>query len=163
MTDLKIEYKNPHEVGADRISSAIAAIHKYPDKDIIVIDLGTATTFDAITAEKAYLGGAIIPGLYISMKALYENTAKLSPVNILRPEQVIGQTTAANIQAGLFYSHLGAAREIIQRVTTTVFHGRKPIIIGTGGFAHLFENENIFTTIIPELVLHGLNIVAKST
>jgi type III pantothenate kinase len=159
--DLTIGYKNPHEVGADRISCAIAAIHKYAGKDIIVIDLGTATTFDAITAEKVYLGGVIIPGVYISMKALYENTAKLSPVTIVKPEQIIGQTTTANIQSGLYYSHLGAAREIIERLTSTVFHHRNPVIIGTGGFAYLFENDKIFTAIIPELVLHGLNIVAK--
>lgn len=159
--DLKIGYKNPQEVGADRISNAIAAIHKYPHKDLIVIDLGTATTFDAITADKVYLGGIIMPGIYISMKSLYENTAKLSPVHIIKPDNVIGQSTTANIQAGLYYSHLGAAREIIKRIKETTFAANDPIIIGTGGFAYLFENENLFTAIIPELVLDGLHIAAR--
>lgn len=161
--DLKIEYQNPQEIGADRISNSIAAIHKYPGKDIIVIDLGTATTFDVIKANSAYIGGVIIPGIYISMKALYENTAKLSPVNIIRPTTVLGQSTTANIQSGLYYSHLGAAKEIIHRMIDTAFEGRQPIIIGTGGFAYLFEEENIFTAIIPELVLHGLYIAANLT
>lgn len=162
-SSLKIGYKNPHEVGADRISNAIAAIHKYPGKDIIVIDLGTATTFDVITREGVYLGGIIMPGIYISMKALYENTAKLSPVNIVKPEEIIGQTTTANIQSGLYYSHLGALREIIDQINQTHFAQEKPFIIGTGGFAYLFESDNIFTLTIPELVLDGLHITAKNS
>lgn len=162
VTDLKIGYKNPTEVGADRISNAIAAIHKYPEKDLIVADLGTATTFDAISANKTYLGGMILPGLYISMKALYENTAKLSPVNIMKPKNSVGQTTTENIQAGLYYSHLGAAREIIKVITETMFAGKNPIVIGTGGFSALFEEEKIFDVIIPELVLDGLYFATKS-
>jgi type III pantothenate kinase len=159
---LNITYKNPHEVGADRLSNAIAAGQLYPGKNIIVIDLGTATTFDAIDSSHSYLGGVIIPGVYISMKALYENTAKLSPVNIIKPEKIIGQTTTENIQSGLYYSHLGAAKEIVQRITTDVFQGEAPIIIGTGGFAALFEKEGIFTAVIPELVLQGLYIAVTA-
>lgn len=161
--DLKIDYQNPNEVGADRISNAIAAIHNYPGKDIIVIDLGTATTFDVITANKTYLGGLITPGIYISMKSLSENTAKLSAVNIVKPKTVLGQTTAANIQSGLYYSHLGAAREILSRIIASTFSGREPVIIGTGGFAYLFENENLFNVLIPELVLQGLHLAVKNT
>lgn len=159
--NLKIAYKNVHEIGADRISSAIAAIDKFPEKDIIVIDLGTATTFDVINANNYYLGGLIIPGIYISMKALSQNTAKLSTVNIVKPENILGSSTITNIQAGLYYSHLGAAREIIHELTRVVFQNRKPVIIGTGGFAHLFESEKIFNVIVPELVLDGLNIAAS--
>lgn len=159
---LKIKYEHPHEVGLDRISNAIAAINKYPNNNLIIIDLGTATTFDAITADKAYLGGVIMPGLYISMKSLYENTAKLSPVNIRKPEAIIGKTTSANIQAGLYYGHLGAAKEIIKQMTTSAFNNEPPTVIGTGGFAYLFENENIFTAIVPDLVLHGLYLAAKN-
>lgn len=159
---LKINYNNPAEVGLDRISNAIAATHKYPNQDLIVIDMGTATTFDAITADNTYLGGVIMPGLYISMKALYENTAKLSPVNIIKPQTVIGQSTTTNIQSGLYYGHLGAAKEVIQRITQTAFNGRTPIVIGTGGFAYLFEHEGIFTSIVPDLILHGLFIAASA-
>lgn len=159
--DLKITYINPQEVGADRISTAIAATHAFPNQNLIVIDLGTATTLDAITANKEYLGGVIMPGVYISMKALYENTAKLSPVDIMKPDQVVGRTTITNIQSGLYYGHLGALRETIQRITAEVFHDEAPVVIGTGGFSTLFENETVFTSVIPELVLQGLYIAAK--
>lgn len=153
---LKITYPTPHEIGADRISNAIAAIHTYPNKHIIVIDLGTATTFDGITAKGEYLGGVILPGLYISMKALSENTAKLSPVTIVKPSEIIGKNTIENIQAGLFYNHLGAMKEIIQRMKQTTFNNEEVIVLGTGGFASLFAEEDIFTAIVPELVLQGL-------
>jgi type III pantothenate kinase len=148
--------KNPHEIGTDRISNAIAATWHYPDQNIIIVDMGTATTFDVISAERLYLGGAIIPGLYISMKALCENTEKLSPVNIVKPDSIIGQTTGSNIQSGLYYSHLGAAREIIRNISVSIFEEHSPVVIGTGGFAYLFTNDNIFNIIIPELVLQGL-------
>lgn len=153
---LKIKYKNPHEVGADRLSNALAAIDKFPDKNILVIDLGTATTVDAISKEPAYLGGVITPGMSISMKALYENTAKLPSVHILKPQKVIGQTTIANIQAGLYYGHLGALKEIISRMIAERFADEPPVIVGTGGFAQLLQKEKIFDAIVPELVLHGL-------
>lgn len=156
VSHLKFDYQNPQEVGPDRISNAIGAITRFPNQDIVVIDLGTATTFDAISRNETYLGGLIIPGLYISMKALSENTAKLSAVTITKPNEILGKSTTTNIQSGLYYSHLGAAREIIQRLTTTVYENQPPVVIGTGGFAYLFEDENIFTAIIPELVLHGL-------
>jgi type III pantothenate kinase len=157
-TGLKINYKNTHEVGADRIADAVAAMHLFPAKNLIVIDLGTATTFDIITHDRAYVGGVIIPGIHIAMKALNENTAKLPPVNILKPESVIGQSTITNIQAGLFYGHLGAMREILAVIVQEQFHGEKPMVIGTGGFAYLFEAEDLFNVIIPDLVLQGLRL-----
>jgi type III pantothenate kinase len=160
VSNLTITYKNPHEIGADRIANTIAAIHKYPAKNMIIMDLGTATTFDVVTAKGEYLSGPVIPGIYISMKALYENTAKLSSVNIVKPESIIGDTTTTNIQAGLYYSHLGAAREIIKQLCLSM-KWDKPIIIGTGGFAYLFEAEHIFTAIVPELVLQGLYLAVK--
>lgn len=158
---IKISYKNVHEIGADRISSSIAAIHKYPQQNIIVIDLGTATTFDIINADKEYLGGLIIPGIYISMKSLSENTAKLSTVNIVKPEKILGDSTITNIQAGLYYSQIGAAREIVKRISQSVFQNQKYFVIGTGGFANLFEGEQLFNVIVPELVLDGLNIASS--
>lgn len=156
VTELTIAYENPHEIGADRLCNAIGATEKYPGQNIVVIDLGTATTFDVINANQAYLGGVIIPGIYISMKALYENTAKLSPVNIIKPASILGKTTSANIQSGLYYSHLGAAREILAQIKRAAFPKQEITVIGTGGFAYLFEEENLFTALIPELVLHGL-------
>lgn len=161
VTDITFDYLNPGEIGADRISNAIAAVNMFPGKNIIVIDLGTATTFDAITADKAYLGGLIIPGLNIAMKSLYENTAKLPAVNIVKPKHVLGQTTIANIQSGLYYSTLGAAREILARMQADIFQGKPISIIGTGGFAYLFESEKIYDTLMPELVLEGLRMTTK--
>lgn len=153
---LNIEYENPQEVGLDRLSTAIAATALYPQKNLIVIDLGTATTFNAITANRAYLGGLIIPGLYIAMQALTLKTASLPAVPIVKPQTVIGKTTVANIQSGLYYSHLGSIREIITEITKTVFIKEPPFIIATGGFASLFQDEGTFDVIIPTLVLDGL-------
>lgn len=157
-TGLKITYKNTHEVGADRIADAIAAMQQFPGKDLVVIDLGTATTFDVITRDRVYVGGVIIPGIHIAMKALNENTAKLPPVNILKPESVIGQTTVSNIQSGLYYGHLGAMREILRMITIEQFQGEEPIVIGTGGFAYLFETDKVFNVIVQDLVLQGLRL-----
>ncbi len=160
-TGLRIRYRNPLEVGADRIANAIAAIHEFPGRNTIIIDLGTATTFCAITEEKDYLGGAIIPGLRISMEALESRTAKLPMVEIVTPESACGRSTIESIQSGLFYAHLGAMRELIARYQTEVFAGQKPFVIGTGGFSRLFQGTGIFDVEIPDLVLHGLLIALR--
>lgn len=97
------------------------------------------------------------------MKVLNENTAKLPLVPIVQPKNILGQTTVANIQAGLFYGNLGAIREIIQRVQTDVFKNKDVMVIGTGEFAHLFEKKNIFTLTIPDLVLQGLLFVLRKS
>lgn len=160
-TGLKIQYRNTQEVGADRISNAIAAVHHYPNTNILAVDLGTATTFCAISKEKEYLGGAIMPGMRLGMQSLQNNTAKLSSVSIVRPKHSIGRSTNESIQAGLYYSQLGAIREVLERCTEENFGGKKPIVIGTGGFAHLFTKEKIFDVILPDLVLEGLIIVLR--
>jgi type III pantothenate kinase len=155
-TGLKIKYLNPLEVGSDRIANAIAAIHLHPNKNIVVIDFGTATTFDIISKEKEYLGGAIVPGIRISMEALESKTAKLPAVEIAVPENVIGKTTKESIQAGLFFGHIGTTNEIINRISHEAFGGNKPFVIGTGGFANMFSDSGLFDTINPELVLRGI-------
>lgn len=155
-TGLKIRYKNPLEVGADRIANAIGATARYPGKNLIIIDLGTATTFCAVSKEKEYLGGSIIAGLRISMEALESKTAKLPSVEIVAPESALGKATIESIQMGLYYGHLGAMREIILRITREVFGGEAPSVIGTGGFSRLFEREKLFDAEISDLVLFGL-------
>ncbi len=160
-TGLKIKYRNPLEVGADRIADAIAAYKQFPQQNIIVIDMGTATTFSAISQDKEYLGGAILPGIRLSMESLSNNTAKLFTVEIVRPEAVVGRSTMESIQAGLYYSQLGAIREITQCLTQEVFANQKPLLIGTGGFAYLFEEEKIFDAIIPDLILQGLKFALE--
>ncbi len=160
-TGLKIKYQNPLEVGSDRIANAIAATKLYPDKNIVVIDFGTATTFDVLTKDKEYLGGAIIPGIRISMEALESKTAKLPAVEIDAPEKVIGRTTKDSIQAGLYYGQIGSVKEILSGISAEAFDGKKPFIIGTGGFANMFSKTGLFDAINPELVLRGIYYSAK--
>lgn len=160
-TGLKIKYRNTLELGADRIANAIAAMALFPNKNLIVVDLGTATTYCAISAEKEYLGGVIMPGMRLSMNALQTGTAKLFPVEIIQPDFTIGKTTEENIQSGLYYGQLGAMKLLIERIKKENFNGKQPIIIGTGGFSHLFVTEKYFDAHIPDLVLHGLRILLQ--
>lgn len=155
-TGLKIRYRNPLEVGADRIANSIAGVARFPNRDLVIIDLGTATTFCAITASKDYLGGAIIPGLRISMEALESRTAKLPSVEIVRPELACGRSTVESIQSGLYFGHLGAMKEMIERYRMELFEGERPYVIGTGGFSRLFEGMGVFDIEVPDLVLLGL-------
>jgi type III pantothenate kinase len=160
-TGLKIKYRNPVEVGADRIANAVAATHLYPGRNIIVADLGTATTFCAITADKDYLGGLIMPGLRTSMEALELRTARLPAVEILAPSEIVGRSTVENIQSGLYFSNLFAIRGITEKIRAEAFGGDKALLIGTGGFSRMFEKEKVFDALIPELVLLGLNQALK--
>lgn len=157
-TGLRIKYRNPLEVGADRIANSVAAAHLHPHRNLIIVDLGTATTFCAVTKDKDYLGGAILAGLRLQMEALETRTAKLPSVEIVGVHEALGRSTVESIQSGLYYSHVGAIREICSKVSNEVFKDEKPYIIGTGGFAHLFEKEKIFDEIIPDLVLKGMLI-----
>jgi len=157
-TGLQIDYKNPQDVGADRIANAIAVTHLYPNKDVIVVDLGTATTFCAISARKHYLGGVILPGLKMSMSALAAGASKLGSVEILEKQQTLGKTTTDSIQSGLYYGSLGAMKEIIYNLQKQTFKGNKPLVIGTGGFTSIYRNTDIFDEIIADLVLKGLFI-----
>ena len=157
-TGLQIGYKNPQEVGADRIANAIAVTHLFPDTNVIVIDLGTATTFCAISKTKQYMGGVIMPGLKMSMSALEAGASKLGSVEIVEKQQTLGKTTTDSIQSGLYYGSLGAMKEIINNLQQQVYKGKKPLIIGTGGFTSIYPNANIFDEIIPDLVLKGLYI-----
>lgn len=155
-TGLKIKYRNPIEVGADRIANAIAAAHAYPNKNLVIVDLGTATTFCAISKDKEYLGGSIIAGLRLCMEALEAKTSKLPSVEIISTKEVLGRSTVESIQSGLYYGHLGQIKEISQLISRECFGKEKPFVIGTGGFAGLFEKEKIFDVILPDLVLTGL-------
>jgi type III pantothenate kinase len=160
-TGLKIKYSNPQEVGSDRIANALAATKLYPNRNLIVIDLGTATTLDVISKNKEYLGGTITPGIKISMDVLASKTAKLPTVEITVPQNVIGKSTKESIQAGLFFGQVGLIRELISKITDEAFSGDSPIIIGTGGFTHMFEASNLFHVIEPDLVLNGILYALK--
>ncbi|PHQ81619.1 MAG: pantothenate kinase [Coxiella sp. (in: Bacteria)] len=161
-TGIKLKIKNTHEIGADRIANAIAAVAHFPHKNVMIIDFGTATTVCAINANKEYLGGAIMPGIKISMDALHTHAARLAPVDIVIPTEVIGTTTESNIQSGLYYSQLGGVSMMIEQTCQTLFNKDKPIIIATGGYAHLFQNTPLFDVMIPDLALQGLRIMIKT-
>jgi type III pantothenate kinase len=155
-TGLKILYRNPLEVGADRIANAIAAIEMFPGENLVVVDLGTATTLCAINKDRSYLGGVILPGLKMSMQALESGTSKLGSVEISSVETCLGRTTATSIQSGLFFGHMGALQEILQRIQAEEFDGKQPRVVATGGFATLFEGTGLFDHVVPDLVLRGL-------
>ena len=155
-TGLKIRYRNPVEVGPDRIANAIGAAHLYPGRDLVVIDFGTATTLDVIGAKRDYMGGIILPGLRISMEALEKNTARLPTVEIVRPAELIGRSTVDSIQSGLYFGTRAMVRELTREIAADTFGGKAPLIIGTGGFARLFERDTLFDVLVPDLVLVGL-------
>ncbi len=154
-TGLQIKYKNPLEVGADRIANAIGARSLFPDENCILVDLGTATTFCLVSKEGHYLGGAIAPGPRISMEVLEEKTAMLPSVEIIKPSEALGLSTVSSIQSGIYYSQLGLIRELSERFKSEYFAGEARVI-GTGGFSSLFKSENVFDEILPDLVLKGL-------
>lgn len=155
-TGLKIRYRNPLEVGADKIANAIGALSRFPGRNLLIIDFGTATTLCAVTKDKEYLGGIITPGIHISMAALESQTARLPTVEIVRPTGVLGRSTVESIQSGLYYGTLAMVRSLAASVTEEHFRTEQPLIIGTGGFGRLFEEERLFDEFVPELPLLGL-------
>jgi type III pantothenate kinase len=155
-TGLRIRYRNPLEVGADKIANAIGALSRFPGRNLLIIDFGTATTLCAVTKDKDYLGGIITPGINISMAALESQTARLPVVEILRPLEVLGRSTVESIQSGLYYGALGAVRSLAAAVTQEHFAKEQPLVVGTGGFGRLFEQERLFDEFVPELPLLGL-------
>lgn len=157
-TGFKLHIKNPLELGADRMATSIAATHYYPKRNIVVADYGTATTYCAISSDNTYLGGVIMPGFKTAMQSLHFSTAKLPPVEIIKPQVTLGKSTDQNIQAGLYYSQLGAALLIIKNLSHEAFNGDKPVVLATGGFAYMLEDTNIFDAVLPDLVLQGLRI-----
>jgi len=154
---LKILYEPPADVGADRIVDAVAAIHKY-GAPCIVVDFGTATTFDAINAAGEYVGGVITPGVTISADALFERAAKLPRVEIKRPGNVIGSATVEAMQSGLYHGYVGLVDGILRKMIDEL--GGAPKIIATGGLAPLIAKGSEFIREVDEtLTLDGLRLV----
>ncbi len=155
-TGMKIAYRNPLEVGADRIAHAMAAMQAYPERDLVVASYGTATTFCALRGDRTYLGGAIMPGVRVSLEALVGSAARLSSVEVAAVDTPIGRSTAESMQIGLYFGQVGLTREMLRRLGDSAFGGRRPLVIATGEFAGLLEPEGLFDAVIPELVLRGL-------
>jgi type III pantothenate kinase len=156
-TGLKILYRNPAEVGPDRIATAIAAVDLYPDENLIVTDFGTATTINVISARREYLGGVIVPGLRIAMEALERNTARLPTVEIVPPQDIVGRSTIESIQSGLYFGTRAMVVGLTRELRKAAFGAASATVIGTGGFARLFEREQMFDVLSPDLVLLGLH------
>lgn len=158
-TGLVIKFENPKEVGADRIVNAVAAIEKY-GTPAVVVDFGTATTFDAISKEGHYLGGAIAPGIRISMDALFSKAAKLPRVELQKPPNVIGNTTVRGMQSGIVYGYIGQVDGIVGRMKEEL--GEKPVAVATGGLAEFIAKHcQTIDHIDPLLTLDGLKEIYK--
>jgi type III pantothenate kinase len=156
-TGLNIRYENPREVGADRIVNAIAAIELY-GPPLIVVDFGTATTFDYIDEKGQYIGGAIAPGVGISTEALYQNAAKLPRIELAKPRGVVGRNSVAAMQAGIVYGFAGQADGIITRIREQ--YGAECKAIATGGLADLIAAESRTIDEVNHLLtLEGLRII----
>jgi len=153
---LQVKYSNHRELGGDLIANAVGALNLYPEKDLIIVDFGTATSLCAVSMSSEYLGGTLVPGMDIAMKALADRTASLPAVEIQRVPRVCGRDTVSGIQGGLYFGTLGMLRELISRMRKECFPRRDVTVIATGGYASLFEEFHIFDHLVPELVLLGL-------
>ena len=160
-TGMPVLVDNPAELGADRLVNAIAAFERYGGP-CVVVDFGTATTFDVISAKGEYLGGAIAPGLGISADALFSHAARLSRVDIKRPAKVIGTNTVTHLQTGLYYGYIGLVDGILERIVAELGAepGAKPRVIATGGLARQISADSRFISKIDDmLTLDGLLIL----
>lgn len=163
-TGLPILYETPAEVGADRIVNSVAAIERYrmgPDgqpRALIVVDFGTATTFDAISRAGEYLGGSICPGINISADALFQRAARLPKVDVRKPAAVIGRTTVGSMQSGLFYGYVGLVEGIVSRMGAEL--GAPVACVATGGLAEMIASETpVIEKVDRDLTLHGLRVI----
>ena len=156
-TGMPILYDNPREVGADRIVNAVAAYERYQTATIIV-DFGTATTFDYVTAAGEYLGGAIVPGVGISLDALFHKTAKLYRVELVQPPKIVGRNTVNAIQSGIYYGYTALVDGMVERIQQE--NEASARVIATGGFAQLIAAESKTIEDVDEFVtLDGLRIL----
>ncbi|AGG07500.1 pantothenate kinase [Dehalococcoides mccartyi] len=154
---VKIRMDNPREVGADRIVNAAAARVLYPGACIIV-DMGTATTFDTLSESGEYIGGAIAPGIATSAQAIVEKTSKLPKIEIIHPAKAIGSNTVSAMQSGVYFGYIGLVEELVRRIQAEL--GQKARVVATGGYASLIaEGSRIFDIVRPDLTLQGLRFI----
>jgi type III pantothenate kinase len=156
-TGMPVLYENPAEVGADRIVNSVAAFEKFGGP-CVVVDFGTATTFDCVSVKGEYQGGVICPGIGISADALFENTARLPRVDIRKPARVIGSTTVGSLQSGLYYGYLGLVDGILERLLDEM--GKEVTVVATGGLARLIGTGSKYIKHVDDLLtLDGLRII----
>lgn len=158
---LAVRVRHPEEVGADRLVNAVAAFHAFGGP-LLILDFGTATTVDAVSRTGEYLGGAIAPGVAISMEALVSRTAKLPRIEMAKPASPIGASTLEAMRAGIYYSTLGATRELCRRLGAALKSrdGREPKIIATGGLSFWLPSDELgIHAVLPDLTLEGLRLI----
>ena len=156
-TGVRIRLDNPREAGTDRIVNAAAAHHLYGGP-VIITDLGTATTFDTVSKEGDYLGGAIAPGISTAAEALFRQTAMLPRVELTRPKHAIGTNTTSAMQSGLIFGYVGLVKGIVTRIQREL--GEKATVVATGGYAELIAKETTVIDIVnPDLTLIGLRLI----
>jgi type III pantothenate kinase len=156
-TGVRIRMDNPREVGADRIVNAAAAHHLYRGP-VIIVDLGTATTFDTVSREGDYIGGAIAPGLVTATEALYMRAAMLPRVELTRPKHAIGTNTITALQSGIIFGYVGLIEGIAARIQNEL--DEKALVVATGGYAELIAKETaVFDIVDPNLTLVGLRLI----
>lgn len=155
-TGMPIRYDNPHDVGADRIANALAAIDRC-GAPVMVLDFGTATTLDVVDRDGGYLGGAIAPGLSIAAEALFRRAARLARVDVREPERVIGRNPGESIQSGLFHGYSALVEGLVRRAWEEM--GAEVPVLATGGLSHVFRDLDVLEAVVPELTLVGLRHV----
>ena len=156
-TGVRIRMDNPREVGADRIVNAAAAHHLYRGP-VIIVDLGTATTFDTVSKEGDYLGGAIAPGINTAAEALFTQAAMLPRVELIHPKQAIGTNTIAAMQSGIVFGYVGLVEGVVARIQQEL--GEKAKVVATGGYAELIAKETaVIDEVNPDLTLVGLRLI----
>ncbi len=157
VSKLEIRYENPEQLGSDRIAAAVAAINIFPNRNIMIFDLGTATTTAVINKKSEFLGGWITPGLVTAAQALNQKTARLPFVEVRTEKVGLGRNTDMAICSGLFLQTLFYMRGLIELVQRQNFSNESMLVIGTGGLSKLYQNEGLFNDRIPDLVLNGLS------
>jgi type III pantothenate kinase len=154
-------FEEPREVGADRIANAVGGFHSYGGP-LIVVDFGTATTFDAVDAEGAYLGGAIAPGLAISVDALFDRAARLPRIKLTRPPRAVARDTISSMQAGIIFGYAGLVEMLVRRIRAEI--GDNARVVATGGMAELIVRETgVVKTVDQHLTLLGLKLIYDRT
>lgn len=156
-TGMPILYDNPKDVGADRVVNAVAAYEKYR-RSCIIVDFGTATTFDYVSERGEYVGGAIAPGILISTEALFQRASKLPRIELIKPKTVIGKNTTHSMQAGIIYGYVGLVDGIVNKMKEEA--GGDPMVVATGGLANIIASESETIKEVDEnLTLEGLKII----